>query len=82
MSLITIILPVYNGEKYLFVAVDSVINQTMIDWKLIISDNRSKDSTSEIAKRYCQKDRRITYIRQNRFLNANEHFMKTVEYCD
>lgn len=56
-------MPVYNGEKYLHQAIDSVLSQTFTDFELIISDNASTDSTSSICKEYEKKDQRIRYIR-------------------
>jgi GT2 family glycosyltransferase len=38
-------LPVYNGERYLRVAIESVLSQTLRDWELIICDNASTDGT-------------------------------------
>lgn len=49
----------YNYEKYLPVAINSVINQTYQDWELIIVDDGSIDSSVEIIKFFCQKDKRI-----------------------
>lgn len=47
-----ILLSTYNGEKYLGEQLDSIINQTYKDWKLIIRDDGSKDSTLQIIKNY------------------------------
>jgi glycosyltransferase involved in cell wall biosynthesis len=57
-------LPVYNGEKYLPEALDSLLGQTYSDFELIISDNASMDRTEEICRRYAARDRRIRYFRQ------------------
>ncbi len=64
ISKITIGIPVYNGEKFINRAIDSVLSQTYTDFKLIISDNGSIDSTSIICKDYERKDLRIQYIKQ------------------
>ncbi len=61
---ISIGMPVYNGEKFIREAIDSVLAQTFTDFELIISDNDSTDRTAEICKEYCLKDSRIRYIRQ------------------
>lgn len=58
---ISIIMAVFNGEKYLHFAIDSVIEQDFIDYELIIIDDCSKDSTAEIISSY--SDNRIKYIR-------------------
>ena len=63
---ITIGIPVYNGEKFIKRAIDSILSQTYTNFKLIISDNGSTDSTSIICKDYQQKDGRIQYIKQEK----------------
>jgi glycosyltransferase involved in cell wall biosynthesis len=60
---VTIGLPTYNGDKYIKKAIDNVLSQTYTNFKLIISDNGSTDSTSTICKEYEKKDKRIIYIR-------------------
>jgi len=56
-------IPVYNGERFLAQAVDSVLHQTFTDWELIISDNASTDGTGEMCRRYAALDPRIRYHR-------------------
>ena len=53
----SIIIPIYNTEKYLAEAIDSVINQTFDFQKvqIILMDDGSSDSSSEICKEYCEK---------------------------
>lgn len=63
-SKISIGLPVYNGDKFIRNALDSILSQTFGDFELIISDNASTDSTSVICQEYMKKDPRIRYIRQ------------------
>jgi glycosyltransferase involved in cell wall biosynthesis len=62
--LVSIGLPVYNGERFLAQALDSLLGQTLVDLELIISDNASTDRTAEICKDYAARDARIRYIRQ------------------
>lgn len=54
-----IMMAVYNGEKYLRQQLDSILNQTVNSWKLVIQDDGSKDSTCEIIQEYIDKDSRI-----------------------
>lgn len=61
---ITIGLPVFNGERFLAQAIDSILAQSYADFELIISDNGSTDGTSEICKRYAAIDRRVGVMRQ------------------
>lgn len=71
MPLLSIILPVYNGAPFLQRAVESVINQTLQSWELILVNDGSTDNTESICKEYLQKEKRIHYISQdNRGLSA------------
>ncbi|MGE0826090.1 MAG: glycosyltransferase family 2 protein [Candidatus Binatia bacterium] len=56
-------LPVYNGEKFLPEALDSLLAQTFIDFEVVISDNASTDRTREICCTYAARDSRIRYFR-------------------
>lgn len=64
MDLISIIMPLYNGEKYLRQCIDSILSQTVSDWELIIVNDGSVDSSLEICSSYAQKDSRIKVITQ------------------
>lgn len=64
MSLITIIVPVYNSEKYLKEALDSIINQTYKNLQIILIDDGSTDSSGVICDDYSQKDNRVIVIHQ------------------
>lgn len=58
--MISVLMPVYNGEKYLKECIDSVLNQSFQDFEFIIVNDGSKDNTEEIIKSYT--DSRIVYI--------------------
>ena len=60
--MISVVMPVYNGDKYLNRAIDSIISQTIKDWELIAVDDGSKDSSPEILDEYAKKDTRIKVI--------------------
>jgi len=62
--LVSIGMPVYNGEKYIRQALDSLLGQTYKNFELIISDNASTDETKNICEEYAKRDKRIKYIRQ------------------
>jgi glycosyltransferase involved in cell wall biosynthesis len=70
-------LPVYNGEKYLTVAIESVLGQTFDDFELVISDNASTDRTREICEYFTKRDPRVRYFRQatNRGAGFNYNFV-------
>jgi glycosyltransferase involved in cell wall biosynthesis len=67
-------LPVYNGEKFLAAALDSLLSQTFQDFELIISDNASTDGTQGICKEYQQKDQRIQYHRNQTNIGCARNF--------
>jgi len=58
---VSVIIPVYNGEKTLKQCLISVLNQTYKDYEILLVDNDSTDKTKEIIKEF-QKDRRIRYL--------------------
>ncbi len=62
--LVTIIVPVYNAERYLRQSMDSMLNQTLSDFELICVDDGSDDTSLEILNEYAAKDSRITVIQQ------------------
>ena len=64
MPAISVIMPVYNSEKYLRSAVDSVLKQTFQDFELILIDDGSKDGSSAICDEYGGKDSRVVVIHQ------------------
>jgi glycosyltransferase involved in cell wall biosynthesis len=70
-------LPVYNGERFLSQALDSLLGQTYKDFELIVSDNASTDGTADICRRYAEQDSRIRYVRQARNIGliANHDFV-------
>ncbi len=57
---VCILIPTYNGEKYLNFAVASVLSQTFKKWQMIIADDGSQDQTINIAKGYAEQDSRIS----------------------
>ena len=61
---ISVIVPVYNAEKYLKKCIESVITQTYSDWELLLVDDGSKDASWNIIERYSQSDKRIKGIQQ------------------
>lgn len=63
-TLVSIIMPVYNGEKYLRSAIDSILSQTYTDFEFIIVNDGSIDKSEEIIKSY--SDSRIRYIKNEK----------------
>lgn len=69
--LVSLGLPVYNGENYLRQALDSILAQTYGAWEVILSDNGSTDSTPDICAAYAARDGRIRYYRQGVNMGAS-----------
>ena len=59
MSLISIIVPVYNAEKTLNRCVSSILSQTFQDWELLLIDDGSTDRSGKLCDEYAAKDQRI-----------------------
>jgi glycosyltransferase involved in cell wall biosynthesis len=72
--LISIGMPVFNGEKFISTAISSLLKQTYSHFELIISDNASTDDTKNICTSFANKDNRIQYFRQNSNRGATENF--------
>ena len=62
--LISVVMPVYNGEPYLKEAIESILNQTFKDFEFIIINDGSTDNTWHVIKEYAQKDKRIVTVSQ------------------
>ena len=72
-------LPVYNGERFVGQAVESVLAQTFAEFELIISDNGSRDATEEICRSYAAQDPRIRYVRSKTNRGAAWNFDRVFE---
>ncbi len=77
--LVSIGVPVYNGERYLADALDSLLAQTFEDFEIIICDNASSDRTEEIGRGYAAQDVRVRYVRNPRNLGAPGNYRRTFE---
>jgi glycosyltransferase involved in cell wall biosynthesis len=75
--LISVILPVYNAEKYLKQSIDSIINQTYKDFELIIINDGSNDKSEDIILTY--KDKRIVYIKNFKNVKINKALNQGIE---
>lgn len=77
--LISIGMPVYNGERFIHKALDSLLAQSFKDFELIISDNASEDATQQICFEYASKDSRIRYYRNEINIGAVENSINVLE---
>ncbi len=75
-ALVSIVLPVYNGERYLRESIESVLRQTYSNWELLILDDCSNDSTPLICKEYVSSDNRIKYYRNEQNLRLPKNLNK------
>ncbi|MBX9951630.1 MAG: glycosyltransferase [Candidatus Obscuribacterales bacterium] len=62
---VSILLPIFNGERYLQQCIDSALSQSFEDIELIIVDDGSSDSSEAIVHRYGQQDKRIKFFRNH-----------------
>lgn len=85
---VSVVTPVYNGERYLAECIESILAQTYQNWEYLIVNNCSTDRTMEIAKNYSEKDTRIRIYENNQFLNVIQNhnlafrlISKESKYC-
>jgi glycosyltransferase involved in cell wall biosynthesis len=67
-------IPVRNGEQFLGRALDSLLAQDFSDFEILVCDNASTDGTSEIVRRYAERDRRIRSVRNPQDIGQIENF--------
>jgi glycosyltransferase involved in cell wall biosynthesis len=70
--LVSVVVPVYNGDTYLEICLESILNQTYKNWECIINNNCSTDKTLEIANSFAKKDSRFQ-------VHSNTVFLKMVD---
>ena len=77
--LVSIGMPIFNGEQYLVETLEALLGQTFPQFELIISDNASTDATQEICLDFAAKDNRIRYVRQKTNLGASKNYNLLIE---
>ena len=77
--LVSVGLFVYNGERFIEEALNSILNQTFTNFEVIISDNASTDRTSEIVEVYARRDDRIRYYRSEKNMGAGWNARRVYE---
>lgn len=78
-DLISVIIPVYNSEKYIKQTLDSILEQTYGRFEIVIVDDCSNDSTEEIIKSYMKEYMEIVYYRQEKNMGAGVARNKALE---
>lgn len=79
--LVSVLMTAYNAEKYIALAIQSILDQTYKNFEFIIVEDCSKDNTWEIIKDYAEKDKRIIAIRNEVNLNAGGSSNKGLKMC-
>jgi glycosyltransferase involved in cell wall biosynthesis len=67
--LVSVVTPVYNGEKYLAECMESVLSQTYANWEYLVVNNRSTDRTLDIASDFAKRDSRVRIHNNTRFVD-------------
>jgi glycosyltransferase involved in cell wall biosynthesis len=70
---VSVLTPVYNGEKFLRECIESVLAQDYKNWEYVIVNNCSTDGSLQIARKYAEKDSRITIYNNSSFLNVMDN---------
>ena len=81
--MIDILMATYNGEQYIEEQLESIISQSCSDWRLIISDDCSKDGTVSIVKKYQAKypDKILLFENYEPSGSAQNNFFNTIKYA-
>ena len=79
ISEILVFVPTYNSEKYLRQCLDSVLQQTFIDWQCVISDDASTDKSVEIAREYEKIDSRFKVLTHEKNVGAANNWNRAKE---
>jgi glycosyltransferase involved in cell wall biosynthesis len=79
---VTVGLPVYNGERYLAESIDSILGQSASSLRLVISDNASTDRTPEIIRDHASRDDRVVSLRTETNRGAAWNFNRVFAACD
>jgi glycosyltransferase involved in cell wall biosynthesis len=76
---VSVCMPVYNGEKYLAQAIESILSQTFGDFELLIGDDCSTDGSLALIQQYAAQDKRIQYWRNDRNLGLFQNWNLTMQ---
>jgi glycosyltransferase involved in cell wall biosynthesis len=73
---ISVLMPVYNGEKYIFYSIKSILDQSYKNFEFLIANDGSKDETLKIIKEFKKKDKRIKIINNNKNIGLTKSLNK------
>ncbi len=77
---ISVVTPVYNGERFLAEALESVLAQTWQNWELVLLDNNSSDNTASIAADFAKRDSRVRLFRNEETVDVITNHNIVVRY--
>jgi glycosyltransferase involved in cell wall biosynthesis len=77
--LVSVCVPTYNYGRFLLDCIESVLDQTLSDWELVITDDASTDSTEEIVNSYAAVYPRIRYLRNAQRLGMSANLKRATE---
>lgn len=80
--ILSLIMPVYNGEKYLQETLECISRQTFKNFELIILDNQSNDNSQKIIKFFQKNDNRVRYILDTKKRNGNDCWYELIKYSN
>ncbi len=80
--LVSIIMAVYNGEKYIDKAIKSILNQTLKDFEFIIIEDGSTDNSLKIIKQFAQKDNRLKLIKNNKNIGLTRSLNQAIKHSN
>lgn len=82
--LVSIVMATYNGERYLKEQLDSILNQSVQNFELIICDDCSTDRTLDILNEYSERDKRISIFPNNINIGVKRNFERGISLsnCD
>lgn len=78
---VTVGIPVYNGERFLSQAIDSILAQSFEELEVVVSDNASTDRTPEICRAYAASDPRVRYTRNATNLGVARNYSLLVRHA-
>jgi glycosyltransferase involved in cell wall biosynthesis len=81
VPLVSIAMPVYNGEKWIEQAISTLVKQSYKNVEIIIADDRSSDNSQQICEEYASRYSQLTYIKNDTNLGAQGNFRKILRLC-
>ncbi|MFW6015694.1 MAG: glycosyltransferase [bacterium] len=76
--MLSVVMSVYNAEKYLSESIESILNQTLTEFDFIIINDKSTDSSLDIIKKYATKDKRIKLINNEKNIGLTKSLNKAI----